>query len=521
MARSGGRAGPQLTAQQPARPVMELLLVAAAGGLQTIAFVHTQAWWLQLACCGFLAWRVARQASAGRAALLGAAYGAAWMWAGVWWLHVSMHRYGGMPAWLSALSVVAFGAFLSLFLALALVLFARCRSGEPLRDALRFGAFWLLAELGRGVALTGFPWLASGYAHVDSPLASLAPWVGVYGVGAVGATLAAWSVFAIMQCRSRWRGVAAGALVLGVLALLGPMRFTEPTGTLSVTLLQGNVDQSDKFSAKKQGGALAWHMHALTTARTDVVIAPETAIPFLPKEMPADFWPVIDQRFATGTTHAVFGLPLGNEGTGYSNSAIALAPGRPHYRYDKHHLVPLGEFTPIGMRWFKRLLDLPLGELNAGPARSPAFVVHGERLAMSICYEQLFGEELALRFANAADEPTMLVNLGNIAWFGDTEAMQQDLQIARMRSLEFERPMLRAANTGATVVIDHRGKVAYALPAHVQGQLEAKVQGRTGMTPYAWWASAFALWPLFALALLPVLALVPSLRPARAAVSGR
>jgi len=140
---------------------------------------------------------------------------------------------------------------------------------------------------------------------------------------------------------------------------------------------------------------------------------------------------------------------------------------------------------------------------------------------MSICYEQLFGEELALRFADAADEPTMFVNLGNIAWFGDTEAMQQDLQIARMRSLEFERPMLRAANTGATVVIDHRGKVAYALPAHVQGQLEAKVQGRTGMTPYAWWASAFALWPLFALALLPVLALVPSLRPARAAVSGR
>lgn len=498
---------------------MELLLIAAAGGLQTIAFVHTQAWWLQLACCGFLAWRVA-QASAGRAALLGVAYGCAWMWTGVWWLYISMHRYGGMPAWLSAISVMALGIFLSVYLALALMLFARCRSGEPLGDALRFGALWLLAELGRGVAFTGFPWLASGYAHVDSPLASLAPWTGVYGIGAVGATLAAWSVFAAMRRRFRWRGVGAGALVLGVLALLGPARFTEPTGTLIVTLLQGNVDQNDKFSARKQGSALAWHMRALTTARTDVVIAPETAIPFLPGEMPADFWPVLDARFATGATHAVFGVPLGDGGTGYANSVIALAPGRPHYRYDKHHLVPLGEFTPNGMRWFKRLLDLPLGELSAGPARSPAFVVRGERLAISICYEQLFGEELALRFADATDEPTMLVNLSNIAWFGDTEAMQQDLQVARMRSLEFERPMLRATNTGATMVIDHLGKIAYALPAHVRGQLEATAQGRKGITPYAWWAREFGLRPLFVLALL-LLVLVPSLRPARAAVSDR
>lgn len=499
--------------------MIELLLIAAAGGLQTIAFVHTQAWWLQLACCGFLAWRVA-QASAGRAALLGAAYGCAWMWAGVWWLHISMHRYGGMPAWLSVLSVVAFGIFLSLFLALALALFARCRSGNPLIDALSFGALWLLAELGRGVMFTGFPWLASGYAHVDSPLASLAPWVGVYGIGAVGATLAAWSVFAAMRHRSRWLGVGAGALVLCVLALLGPARFTEPTGTLSVTLLQGNVDQSDKFSTRKQGSALAWHMRALTTARTDVVIAPETAIPFLPAEMPADFWPVIEQRFATGTTHAVFGLPLGDEGTGYSNSVIALAPGRPRYRYDKHHLVPLGEFTPYGMRWFKRLLDLPLGELNAGPAHAPAFVVRSERLAISICYEQLFGEELALRFANLAEAPTLLLNVGNIAWFGNTDAVQQDLQIARMRSLELERPMLRAANTGATVVIDHLGKIAYALPTHARGQLEATAQGRQGITPYAWWAREFGLWPLFVAALM-VLVLVPPLRPARAAVNGR
>ncbi|MGO4394319.1 apolipoprotein N-acyltransferase [Variovorax sp. M-6] len=487
---------------------MELLLVGAAGALQSATFVHTGAWFLQLVCCGLLAWRAAR-AGARRAALLGAAYGSAWLWSGVWWLYIGMHHYAGLPAWMAGAAVVALGAVLSIYLAGALVLFVRCRTAVPLHDALRFGAVWSLAELARGLIFTGFPWLASGYAHVDSPLAALAPWVGVYGIGAAAATLAAWSVFSLQQPQCRWRGAAAVAVILAGLALMGNVGFTRATGALSVTLLQGNVAQNEKFAADRQRGALAWHMEALSAASTDLVIAPETAIPYLPGELPVDFWTAMEARFSAGATHAMFGmLSPGDGGVGYANSVLALAPGRARYRYDKHHLVPFGEFVPVALGWFTRLMKLPLGELSAGPVRQPAFIVRGERLAPTICYEILFGEELALRFADDADEPTLLVNVSNIAWFGESEAVQQDLQIARMRSLEFERPMLRATNTGATVVIDHHGTVRHSLPAHVRGQLEATVQGRQGLTPYAWWARRVGLWPLFAIAV--VLLLVPA-----------
>ena len=168
----------------------------------------------------------------------------------------------------------------------------------------------------------------------------------------------------------------------------------------------------------------------------------------------------MQQRFAAGTTAALVGVPLGDDQVGYTNSAAGFSPGPTGqlvYRYDKQHLVPFGEFIPTGFRWFTQMMDIPLGDFNRGPLVAPSFVVKGERIAPNICYEDLFGEELAARFADAASAPTILANLSNIGWFGETIAVAQHLQISRLRSLELQRPMLRATNTGATVVIDHRG----------------------------------------------------------------
>jgi apolipoprotein N-acyltransferase len=145
------------------------------------------------------------------------------------------------------------------------------------------------------------------------------------------------------------------------------------------------------------------------------------------------------------------------------------------------------------------MMNIPLGDFERGPLAAPSFEVDGERIAPNICYEDLFGEELAARFVPEASAPTILANLSNIGWFGMTIAVEQHLRISRMRSLELQRPMIRATNTGATVIVDHRGTVTHALAPFTVGTLEGSVEGRVGLTPFASWAGPFGLWPLWAL----------------------
>jgi apolipoprotein N-acyltransferase len=200
-------------------------------------------------------------------------------------------------------------------------------------------------------------------------------------------------------------------------------------------------------------------------------------------------------------------MPLGSFETGYTNSAVGLLPGQAQaYRYDKAHLVPFGEFIPWGFRWFTELMQIPLGDFDRGPVNAPSLAVGGQRLAPNICYEDLFGEELAVRFVDAAQAPTVLVNLSNIGWFGDTVAIPQHLNISRLRALELQRPMLRATNTGSTAIVDHRGLVTHRLEPRQRGLLDGEFEGRIGTTPYAAWAGRWGLWPLFALALALVAA---------------
>lgn len=488
--------------------------VAAAALLQVpayspAAFGWTSAWWLQVAAAAVLAWRVGHASDYRQAAGLGWLHACVWLVAGTGWLFISMHRYGGLPAWLSGLAVLALASFLALYLALAMALFRWLRTGRAGADAALFAACWLMAEWARGTLFTGFPWVASGYAHVDSPLAPLAPWVGVYGLGALAAMLAA----AFAWCGWRGRVWAGLLLVLGWAAQqvgLGPIEFTRPTGRLQVSLLQGNVPQDEKFSPERLPETLTWYGQALIHAPGELVIAPETAIPLLPAQMPDDYWETLRSRFAVGGRSALVGVPLGDEDEGYSNSVAGLSaraaawPGG-SYRYDKHHLVPFGEFIPFGFRWFVDMMNMPLGDFDRGSLVQPPFPVQRadggvEQVAPNVCYEDLFGEELAARLVDGRPQATVFANVSNIAWFGRSLAVEQHLQISRMRTLELQRPMLRATNTGATVVIDHRGRVTHALPAHTRGVLTGEVQGRSGLTPYAHWAGRLSLWPLLLLA---------------------
>jgi len=458
--------------------------------------------WLQVASLAGLV-LLLRAPGVGQAFVTGWVFATAWLCTVFWWLFISMNTYGHLPAWLSALSVLLLAAFLGSNYALAA---AACKRWPAAGGAFGFAAWWTIAELARGWLWTGFPWGAVGYAHVDGWLAAWAPWVGVYGIGAIAALAAAALAQGLVAPapasraagRARWLpALLALAIMLAGFAL--PAQHSRDAGEFEVSLLQGNISQDQKFRAG--GGielALRWYGEQLLAVQRGLVVAPETAIPLLPAQWPPGLRERLDRHFDDPGRAALIGVPWGDPGV-YANSVIGLRAGAAAYRYDKHHLVPFGEFVPPLFGWFTRAMRIPLGEFQAGAAAQPSLHWQGQRLAPNVCYEDLFGEELARRFAVPAEAPTVLVNVSNIAWFGDTVAIAQHLHIARMRTLEFQRPMVRATNTGATVVIDHRGEVTHGVPSQVRAVARGTVRGQQGLTPYAAWVSAWGLLPLWAL----------------------
>jgi apolipoprotein N-acyltransferase len=498
------------------------LLALLAGLLQAASIAAPwdgqPLWWLQVLSLAVLAWLAQQAPSWRRAALLGWIFATAWLTGTFWWLFISMHVYGGLPAPLAVVAVLLLAMVLALYYAAACAVFALLDGPNRLLRGLVFAALWLLAELLRVTWFTGFPWGAGGYAHVDGPLSVLAPQAGVHGIGFLAALLAfALSLLARKDTLKSWRYWAAIAGAAGLLAACNMAAVRPPPAVnqprLSVALLQGNIPQDEKF----QGGtgipvALDWYGRQLRASTASLVVAPETAIPVLPQQLPSGYLEALLARFAQGEQAALVGIPLGSMREGYTNSVIGLKPGADVYRFDKHHLVPFGEFIPPLFKWFTELMNIPLGDFNRGPIGQAPFEWQGQRVAPNICYEDLFGEELAAQFADSAKAPTIFVNVSNIAWFGNTVAIDQHLQISRMRALEFERPMIRATNTGATVIIDHQGRVTHSLPRHTRGVLAGEVEGRTAVTFYARWVSRLGLWPLW-LAALAIVAFAVWRRP--------
>ncbi|MCX7243531.1 MAG: apolipoprotein N-acyltransferase [Polaromonas sp.] len=492
------------------------LLVLAAGYAHALSIAWPfadlgplqtgQAWGgLQIGSLAVLAWQLGPKLAArriGQAAKLAWLFACAMLCGTFWWLYISMHFFGGLPAPLAVLAVFALAAALGLYYALAGALMAWLAPSAAVGRATLFAAAWLLAEIARVQVFTGFPWGEGGYAHIDGWARPLAGWVGVHGLtllAAIVAALLATCLRALQATRGLQAGMATAALLVACLlvsllpAAYAPAPLRAP---LSVTLVQGNIAQDQKFQAGTGvRDALTFYAEQLQAAQTALIVLPETALPLLPAQLPPGYWAAIAQRFASGQQAALIGLPIGSAQEGYSNAVLGLKPGATAYRYEKHHLVPFGEFVPPFFQWFIRMMNIPLGDFNRGPLVQTALEWQGERLAPNICYEDLFGEEIGAQFKDAARTPTVLVNVSNIAWFGNTVAIDQHLNISRMRSLEFARPMLRATNTGATVVIDAQGRVTHALERHTRGALVAQVQGADGLTLYARWVSHFGLTP--------------------------
>lgn len=419
---------------------------------------------------------------------------------GVSWVYVSLHRFGAMPAPLAAIATLGFCAVLALYPALAGWLQARIRAPQAIRAVFVIPALWTFTEWLRGWVLTGFPWLTAGYAGVDTPLAGLAPLGGVYAMS-LATLVCAGLLWCLARGRARWRAALALAAVLAAGWALRQLHWTTPYGSpFKAAMLQGDVPQDLKFDPGRYAKTLGTYARLAEHSRARLIVLPETALPrFLDSIDPA----YLRRLAAIGRRNGgdvLLGVPYRPAPGEYYNSVISLGSS-PSQIYNKVHLVPFGEFVPPGFGWIVRILSIPLADFSRGAPDQKPLAVAGQRVAVDICYEDAYGAAIA----RALPAATLLVNVSNVAWFGDSLAPAQHLEIARLRALETGRMMLTATNTGVTAAIGPRGRVLARLPEFVVGRLEVEAQGYTGTTPYArtgdWPALAAAL-ALLALAFL-------------------
>ncbi len=483
------------------------------------------------------------------AAKTGWAFGIGLFGAGIGWIYVALHDYGDMPFLLAFLATALFAAFIALFPALAGFVQARLQVASWVRLVLVMPALWVLLEWLRGLLFTGFPWLAFGYSQAAaSPLAGYAPLLGVYGVSLVAAvsagllvclfgerldrhtlprvaggegetvgieekstmrslSLALWmrQLAIRLGCKkpqpSRWlsqgeRGrllIISSALLLlwGLGAALRNVEWTQPLGEpLKASLVQGNFAQELKFREEKLVGTLETYRRLVQQSDARLIVLPETALPLLRHEVPENYAAILREHVRHNGGDMLIGAFEHDHGL-YYNSVFTLGTAESQ-SYRKNHLVPFGEFIPLRpvLGWFiNEVLSIPMSDLARGGLPQAPLNVAGQKIAVNICYEDVFGEEII----RALPEATLLVNVSNDAWYGNSHAAMQHNQIAQMRALETGRMMLRATNTGVTSVIGADGRVQVMLPQHEEGVLSAKVQGYAGSTPYVRWGNALVL----------------------------
>jgi apolipoprotein N-acyltransferase len=485
------------------------LLAFAAGALTVFGFAPFHLALLPFATLAVLFWLWQRASTPRESFLVGFAFGMGLFGVGISWISLALETFGvaRVVAFPGMLGLVV---YLSLFPALAGWAVARVAGPDTAPRLVAMAAAWALAEWLRGTVLTGYGWLAIGYTQllpdVALPLSGVAPVGGVYLVSFALALCAAAIVtmidgIAAGRVRAVPLGLAAIALLFGAGALTTRVVWTQPVGSpLAVSLVQGNVAQNLKFDPAFRARNYALYEELVQRAKGRLVVLPESTFTVFLHEVPGDLLERLRDVGAARNGDILVGLftleaPPAGSGRDVDdplihNSVISLGTAPPQL-YRKHHLVPFGEAIPMRpvFGWFlNRVLNIPLADQAAGPPRQRPFAVAGQRVAINICYEDVFGAELA----EVAGAATLFVNVTNDVWYGHSIGPWQHNQIAQMRALELGRPMLRATNTGITSAIDHTGRVIAELPWFTQDILDVDIAGRAGETLFVRWGDAFA-----------------------------
>jgi len=425
----------------------------------------------------------------GQAFRLAFVYGLASFLGGIYWIYISVHDFGQAPISLAVFLTLGLVITLAFFVGMAGWLAARWFGTDgPIAWFGTLPALWVLTEWCRGWILTGLGWLSAGYSQTDSWLMGYAPVVGLYGMS-WAVMLSAGALVAVVAGthRTRVRVVAVLVLLWGVAYALSAYRWTEPKQRLlSVALVQGAVTQDRKWLPEQLEATLELYRRlTLESAGNQLIIWPEAAIPLL-YEHAGPYLDEVRRQAAQWSAVVMLGILRDHPETGARENALVALTDPPAV-YVKRHLVPYGEYFPVPgyVRNWMRMMSLPNIDAAPGPDEQPPLELLGERIAVTICYEDVFGSEQLDYLPDAS----LLVNVSNDAWFGDSIAPHQHLQIARLRAAEVGRYLLRSTNTGVTAIIDPSGRVVAQLPQFEPGVLEGSVQGFTGLTPYARWGN--------------------------------
>jgi apolipoprotein N-acyltransferase len=486
------------------------IIAFALGALTVLGFAPFALFPVPVVTVAILLRMWTRAVAPRRAALLGFAFGFGFFLVGVSWIYVSLHDFGAMPAPLAALATLLFCAFLALFPALTGALIAAVPASTRVRLLLIAPAAWTLIEWTRGWIFTGFPWLALGYSQVPaSPLAGYTPVLGVYGVTLVtvataGLMVVLWNRYkendecGTMNAGEKPRPLRSVRFVihhssfiilvvwLGGWALL-QVEWTQPTGKpVTVSLVQGNVPQDMKWRPERTRATLEQYRQLVHSSPGQLIVLPETALPLFLEQVPRDYLDDLAHHARGNGGDVLIGVPERLADGRYYNSVVSVGSADTQ-TYRKSHLVPFGEFIPLRplLAGIVAVLSIPLQDFAAGPAEPRPLEVAGQRIAVNICYEDAFGEEIIRQLPHA----TLLANVSNVAWFGRSLAPQQHLQISQARALETGRYMLRATNTGMTAIISPRGAVERHAPAFTRAVVTHIVSGFAGATPYVRWGN--------------------------------
>ena len=410
---------------------------------------------------------------------------------GTYWIYISLHDFGGMPWWFAGFSTFCLCAFMALFV--GLVGYFSKRFGFIIIIA---PVLWGLSDWVRSWIFTGFPWLTLGYSQVPhSPLAGYMPIVGVYGVSVISAFVAA--IIACWLAKTNhnviWKRNAIAALMLIIVSggLLKVLEWSTPiNGPISVALIQGNIAQSTKWSPDTAQNTIDTYINMAKASKAQLIVLPETALPVVSSQVDASITDALTNHAKQNNGNIIVGMVEVNQQTDqYFNSAFSYGTD-PTQSYAKNHLVPFGEYIPLKQvfGWIYRdWLNMPLSDLSRGGAYQTPMQLGNQKVAVNVCYEDVFGEEITHQLPAA----TLLVNISNDAWYGQSYAADQHMQFSQARALETGRMMLRATNTGATAAIDTHGYVIAHAPHDVQTTLNVQAQGYTGTTPYVRWRN----WP--------------------------
>ncbi len=474
---------------------MRNLQIFISGALAVTAFAPFNLWWMSIVSLSYCLVLFYSQ-SQRHGFKHGFIYGLGLFGFGISWLFYSLHDFGQAPFLAAVLMVFLLTVYLSLFPALCFYSLQKLTTASPNQQMLLFVVFWVLFEWSRSWLLTGFPWLSFGHSLVDSPLRGVLPVAGTFGGSALIALLAALIAKTVFHkpSNSYISMFTATVLVLSCWGLdsIG-WTHTVAEQPLKVAAVQSNIPEFMKWKRQLRREIYQRHVDASEAYLDhDVIVWPETAIPTFYSVAEQEFVSQYAQQLSQHKAEIIAGAFTYKPSTEEIYNSVVSISDPPRF-YSKRHLVPFGEYLPLRDLFylFDRFVKIPVSNLSPGQG-IPLMIIGNRPVGISICYEAVFADEILA----AVPYAQWLINITNDAWFGSSLAPHQHLQIARVRAAETGRYMVRAANTGISAIIDHKGQILKQSGEFSTEVVNAEIWPMQGETPFMIWSNWGIIWLL-------------------------